>query len=437
MSKYLDKTGVQHYTEKIQDGTIVAGKAKAVPASGIEGVIDISHIPQGALERVVKVTDETARYKLTTDNVQLGDTVMQTSDGLMFIVIDESNLGNASGYQAYSAGSATYAKSAGTATTATTAGTADKVAHALTLYYGDNSTAAAYNGSADKSVILSTLNNLIPTVGSSDIMTVTKGMAFIDNGTNSGDAKKDILFAFTSEDGKTAVQVKFDYNAGVWKTRSFTAGSALEPAWVDLTDVPNSVSLASGLYKITVSGGRVTGGAAVTKADITALGIPSDNTHYTTKMVAGGTNSTSNAATQNPYINLFDDSTLRSTLRLIGSGSVTVKADASGNITITGADGVGTVYTDQVDSFGKGVGILVNTASTNTTIAPTETGVIVAYGSGTAGYYQSKFEGGKWYSRSKAALAGSEWSSWANIDTGTTDSALTNDEIDAAIAAAK
>ena len=72
MAKYLDQDGLKYYTKKIKDGTIVAGKCQA---SGIQGVIDISHIPQGALERVVQVADDTARYKLTTSQAQLGDTV--------------------------------------------------------------------------------------------------------------------------------------------------------------------------------------------------------------------------------------------------------------------------------------------------------------------------------------------------------------------------
>ena len=46
MAKYLDQDGLKYYTKKIKDGTIVAGKCLA---SGIQGVIDISHIPQGAL----------------------------------------------------------------------------------------------------------------------------------------------------------------------------------------------------------------------------------------------------------------------------------------------------------------------------------------------------------------------------------------------------
>ena len=103
MAKYLDQDGLKYYTKKIKDGTIVAGKCLA---SGIQGVIDISHIPQGALERLVQVADDTARFKLTTAQAQLGDTVKVLSTGRMYVVVDESKLSSAAGYVEYTAGQA-------------------------------------------------------------------------------------------------------------------------------------------------------------------------------------------------------------------------------------------------------------------------------------------------------------------------------------------
>lgn len=68
------------------------------------GVFDISRIPIAALERMVVVADQTARYALTTAQVQNGDTVLQTSPNTeMYFVVDDSNLGNAAGYQIYNA----------------------------------------------------------------------------------------------------------------------------------------------------------------------------------------------------------------------------------------------------------------------------------------------------------------------------------------------
>lgn len=71
------------------------------------GTIDIARLPAGALERLVTVADQTARYALTTSDVQLGDTVKQLDTGVMYIVTDESKLNSADGYTEYTAGSAT------------------------------------------------------------------------------------------------------------------------------------------------------------------------------------------------------------------------------------------------------------------------------------------------------------------------------------------
>lgn len=112
MAKYLDSAGVTRLVTKLKSDVIPSVKVNAakaadtVPASGITGVIDISHIPQGALERVVTVADDTARYKLTTSQVQLGDTVKVTATGRMYIVVDESKLSTSAGYMEYAAGTA-------------------------------------------------------------------------------------------------------------------------------------------------------------------------------------------------------------------------------------------------------------------------------------------------------------------------------------------
>jgi hypothetical protein len=73
----------------------------------VSGTIDIARLPAGALERLVIVANQTARFALTTTNVQLGDTVKQTDTGLLYIVKDEANLANAGGYEEFTAGSAT------------------------------------------------------------------------------------------------------------------------------------------------------------------------------------------------------------------------------------------------------------------------------------------------------------------------------------------
>lgn len=70
------------------------------------GTVDIERLPQGALERLVKVANEAARYALTTADVQLGDTVQQLDTGIMYAVTDTAHLDSAAGYTEYTAGTA-------------------------------------------------------------------------------------------------------------------------------------------------------------------------------------------------------------------------------------------------------------------------------------------------------------------------------------------
>lgn len=71
------------------------------------GTIDIARLPQGALERCIVVSDDSARFKLTSSQVQQGDTVKVTSTNKMYFVVDTSKLTTEEGYTVYTAGSAT------------------------------------------------------------------------------------------------------------------------------------------------------------------------------------------------------------------------------------------------------------------------------------------------------------------------------------------
>lgn len=87
------------------DGTQnIAIPVTAVAASALTGTIDIARLPAGALERLYPVASDAERFALTTAQVQKGDTVqVGGTGGLMYLVVDESNLGNAAGYRAYTA----------------------------------------------------------------------------------------------------------------------------------------------------------------------------------------------------------------------------------------------------------------------------------------------------------------------------------------------
>lgn len=70
------------------------------------GTISIDRLPKAALERLVVVADDTARFALTTATAQSGDTVKVTSTGKMYLIKDESKLSSEDGYEPYTAGQA-------------------------------------------------------------------------------------------------------------------------------------------------------------------------------------------------------------------------------------------------------------------------------------------------------------------------------------------
>lgn len=117
-------SAANHYTPK--EGTITAGTiinsitkdekghiigiktANGLDASKItSGTINIERLPKGALERLVIVANQTARFALTTADVQEGDTVKQSDTGVMYFVINSTKLDNEAGYSVYTAGAAT------------------------------------------------------------------------------------------------------------------------------------------------------------------------------------------------------------------------------------------------------------------------------------------------------------------------------------------
>ena len=82
-------------------GTATSVEIHSISAAKVTGVLDISNIPAAAIERCVVVADDTARFALTTDDVQLGDTVKVTATKKMYMVKDTSNLDSDAGYEEY------------------------------------------------------------------------------------------------------------------------------------------------------------------------------------------------------------------------------------------------------------------------------------------------------------------------------------------------
>lgn len=83
-------------------GILAASNIPNLDASKITtGTISVDRLPATALERCVVVADDTARFKLTTSSVQVGDTVKVTATKKMYMVIDSSKLSTEAGYEEY------------------------------------------------------------------------------------------------------------------------------------------------------------------------------------------------------------------------------------------------------------------------------------------------------------------------------------------------
>ena len=67
------------------------------------GTINIDRLPKTAVAFLLVVADQTARFTLTITDVQNGDTVKQTDTDTLYYVVDDTNLGNAAGYETYKA----------------------------------------------------------------------------------------------------------------------------------------------------------------------------------------------------------------------------------------------------------------------------------------------------------------------------------------------
>jgi hypothetical protein len=87
----------------------LSGLIANTPQLDEDGLIPISYIPKDAFADVVTVTDDTARFALTTDDVQNGDCVYVNSTQIMYFVVDDTKLDLAAGYKALAAGIAAQA----------------------------------------------------------------------------------------------------------------------------------------------------------------------------------------------------------------------------------------------------------------------------------------------------------------------------------------
>ena len=180
------------------------------------GTIDIERLPKGALERLVITENQTARFQLTSDDVQEGDTVKQEDTGVMYFVVDINNLNNESGYKVYTAGSATSAPWSGITNKPSTIsgyGITDAKINNGTITLGSQS--------------ITPISDLYVNDESGDNYKVTDQIVIVgdDNTITTGVQSNEIKISHNTEDGFLHVPATGTNNSGKVLTAGSTAGS--------------------------------------------------------------------------------------------------------------------------------------------------------------------------------------------------------------------
>lgn len=195
MQRFLDASGLNRYTQALKNGQLIVGRAKDsskadyakdastafyashASATGLIGVIPLANIPQGAIEKLVKVADASAMLALTSVDIQNGDSVLTIDNNHMYIVTDERELGKMDAFTEYSAGTATHALQADNATHAASADNANEATHAVSA---DTADEAAHATSADTATnvewtgVLNKPTEFKPELHTQDASTITK-----------------------------------------------------------------------------------------------------------------------------------------------------------------------------------------------------------------------------------------------------------------------
>ena len=100
LNAIAEGAGGDSYT-KAETDALLGGKADLV-----NGTIPAAEIPPEVFERMKVVADDTARFALTTSDVQNGDIVYVDATQVMYYVYDDTKLNVEAGYKPFAAGTA-------------------------------------------------------------------------------------------------------------------------------------------------------------------------------------------------------------------------------------------------------------------------------------------------------------------------------------------
>lgn len=275
------------------------------------GTISIDRLPQGALERLFLLTDKNAALtKYKEGGIQEGDSVKLTGDSnTMYICIASGKTTFDDAFTPYTAGSATSVPWAGvtgkpSSFTPSAHNQASNTITAMTEYAKPTSTSAISTGDTLNSAIGKLERALDGKQVAGSYMPASTSVVNHLNSMN-GDVNisggTNITVTVDSTNKKLTINNNYSYSHPSTHPASMIIGLAkvaTSGSYNDLTDKPS---------------------------------------HYQAKNVvcatSGGTANAS-ATTGNVRLNLIENGTVRSTHKIIGSGSATVTSDKDGNITI-------------------------------------------------------------------------------------------------------
>ena len=305
---------------------------------------------------------------------------------------------------AYASASVNYATSAGTATSASSATNATNTTNINTL--ADNSSNAArfilFSDAATGNQRAKTNTGLKYNPSSNTITATLAGNA--TTATTATKVNNQLTLKFDT--GTTENTNLYTYDGSAAKTIDIKAGSNVSftktgsTVTINSTDTntvythPSYTAYASGLYKITTNTlGHVTGATTVVKSDITALGIPSQDTTYSTGTLNDltvGTNTTGKLQTAkllNDWINGKGYITsYTNTTYTAGSGLTLSGTQFSLPVTVSGSG----TYVQSVAQNTNGISVTLGTPpNTNTTYSA----MSVSRGTSRYSYFFENYEG--------------------------------------------
>lgn len=105
-NNYIANVTVTHADDPANDEVVqLLTPQSAISAGNINGVLSINNIPAAAIEKIFVVANDEARFALTDEQVQVGDTVKVINPSKkMYMVKDIEHLDNEDGYEEYEVG---------------------------------------------------------------------------------------------------------------------------------------------------------------------------------------------------------------------------------------------------------------------------------------------------------------------------------------------